>query len=410
MTGIVQRDDRHDVGRHQAEQEHRPADRRQQEPVEVAALDVGDQCPCPRDTGDREDDRHRELECLEVLDGAAALREVLERADVHHVEEHGGDQRGNEELGLAKGAAYGAAGDREEVVQPRRAPRERRGHRRRCHRGRGGGRHDDASGSGSLGSSLSAKCEPVTCRYTSSSVGRAQGERPHRHPASVERDGDLGDQAGPVGGHHGEFVVVDLDLVDAVDRANGVGRGSHVAVDLGLDEVGADLALQSIRCAFGPDQTVGDDAHAVGQFVGLLQVLGGEEDRRAVFTVQAPDLRPHRRSADRVESGGRLVEEEHLRAMDQRHRKVEAPLHAARVRLDPIVDRLADVDQADDVVHALGDVVLGQPVEPALEPQHLATCLLAVDRGVPAVPHRCAGGSRRAACRRRGRRRWRCPR
>jgi hypothetical protein len=38
--------------------------------------------------------------------------------------------------------------------------------------------------------------------------------------------------------------VVGLDLVDAVDRPQGAGRDLGVAVDLGLDQVGADLALQ----------------------------------------------------------------------------------------------------------------------------------------------------------------------
>ena len=39
---------------------------RQQQPVEVAVLDVGDEGGGPGDAGDGEDDRHRELERLEV--------------------------------------------------------------------------------------------------------------------------------------------------------------------------------------------------------------------------------------------------------------------------------------------------------------------------------------------------------
>src|SRR3712207_8964530 len=51
------------------------------------------------------------------------------------------------------------------------------------------------------------------------------------------------------------------------------------------------------------------------------------------------------RSGDRVETGRRLVEEEHLRVVDQGRGQVDPALHAAGVALDPLVERLAEVDQ-----------------------------------------------------------------
>ena len=68
----------------------------------------------------------------------------------------------------------------------------------------------------------------------------------------------------------------------------------------------------------------------VGELVGLLEVLRGQEDRDAVGDEVADDL-PHRVAAARVEAGGRLVEEDDPRVADERHREVEPAAHAAGV-------------------------------------------------------------------------------
>ena len=63
-----------------------------------------------------------------------------------------------------------------------------------------------------------------------------------------------------------------------------------------------------------------DDPDAVGELIGLLEVLGGQEDRRALV-VELLDLLPDRLAADRVEAGGRLVEEEDARARGRAPRR-----------------------------------------------------------------------------------------
>ena len=63
---------RHQVGGHQPEQQRRTPDRGEQQPIEVAALDVDHERTGPRDAGHGEDDRDRELERLEVERPAAA--------------------------------------------------------------------------------------------------------------------------------------------------------------------------------------------------------------------------------------------------------------------------------------------------------------------------------------------------
>jgi hypothetical protein len=70
----------------------------------------------------------------------------------------------------------------------------------------------------------------------------------------------------------------------------------------------------------------------VSQLVGLVQVLRGEQDRDP-FGDQSADHGPHVGTAVRVQSGGRLVQEQHPGAADQAGRQVQPAAHSARVRL-----------------------------------------------------------------------------
>ena len=108
----------------------------------------------------------------------------------------------------------------------------------------------------------------------------------------------------------------------------------------------ADLGLQRLGRALGDDAAAVDDRHPVGEHVGLLEVLRGEEHRDAVVGGQAPDLLPQRAAALRVQARGRLVEEQHGRVVDERQREVEPALHAARVAADLAVGRLGEARRA----------------------------------------------------------------
>ena len=98
-------------------------------------------------------------------------------------------------------------------------------------------------------------------------------------------------------------------------------------------------AFSDVGRALGDDPAAVDDPDVVGELVGLLQVLGGEEDGRALV-VQRAHLLPDRLAADRVEAGGRLVEEEDARLVDERGGEVEPAPHAARVGADAAVGGL----------------------------------------------------------------------
>ena len=69
--------------------------------------------------------------------------------------------------------------------------------------------------------------------------------------------------------------------------------------------------LSSSGGALGDHPAVVEHRDPVGQLVGLLQVLGGQEDGDAAGH-QVPDDLPHVAAAARVQPGGRLVEEDHL--------------------------------------------------------------------------------------------------
>ena len=101
--------------------------------------------------------------------------------------------------------------------------------------------------------------------------------------------------------------------------------------------------------AGGDDPAAGDHGDAVGELLGLLHVVGGEEDRLAEVA-QARDHAPCLAAGRRVEAGGRLVEEEQLGVADQRDRDVEAALLAAGELAGALVRLLAEADVLDRLV------------------------------------------------------------
>jgi hypothetical protein len=69
----------------------------------------------------------------------------------------------------------------------------------------------------------------------------------------------------------------------------GAAVGLGVA-QLDLDGVAAQLALELVRGALGHHPAAVDDGQAPGQPVGLLQVVGGEQDGQALGAGQMGDL------------------------------------------------------------------------------------------------------------------------
>jgi hypothetical protein len=71
-----------------------------------------------------------------------------------------------------------------------------------------------------------------------------------------------------------------------------------------------DLRFELGRRALRDDLPLVDDPNPIRKDIGLLEILGREEDRDAVLASQQRDLLPERRPALWVEAGRRLVEKE----------------------------------------------------------------------------------------------------
>ena len=114
-----------------------------------------------------------------------------------------------------------------------------------------------------------------------------------------------------------------------------------------------------------------DDADAVGEDVGLLQVLGRQEDRHALVVGEPRDLLPQRRTTLGVQPRRRLVEEQDPRRVDERERQIEPALHAAGVPADPPVGRFGEADSLEQLVGPSAALGGGQPLKRRLQQQVL---------------------------------------
>ncbi len=89
----------------------------------------------------------------------------------------------------------------------------------------------------------------------------------------------------------------------------------------------------------------------MGQLVRLLEVLGGQQDGRAVPDQRADHV-PLLPTAPWIEPGRRLVEKEHRWQQNERRRQVEAPSHATRVGFRNSVGGVHQVELAEQLLGA----------------------------------------------------------
>ena len=102
--------------------------------------------------------------------------------------------------------------------------------------------------------------------------------------------------------------------------------------------------LSAVGRALGDDLAVVHDRDPVAERVGLFEVVGGDEDGHALGA-QPADLVPHVGPALRVEAGGRLVEEDDARLVDDAERDVDPPALAAGVGLALAVGVLGELER-----------------------------------------------------------------
>ena len=201
------------------------------------------------------------------------------------------------------------------------------------------GGSSDGAGRARRRLSSPSRWSPVLATKTSSSVGSTRSSDSTAMPGLVERPDDGRD----VGRRRARARPAPCrpsagsGLPKRAQTSSACSASPSSEPD--LEVRAADLGLERGRRALGDDLAVVDDPDPVGELVGLLEVLGGEEDGRALV-VERFDLLPDRLAADRVEAGGRLVEEEDARLVDERRGEVEPAAHAARVGADPAVGGL----------------------------------------------------------------------
>jgi hypothetical protein len=121
-----------------------------------------------------------------------------------------------------------------------------------------------------------------------------------------------------------------------------------------------------------------DDRELGREAVGLLEVVRGEQDRDPLVATEALDLLPHLRAYLGVESGRRLVQEQHARPRHERERHVEPTLHPAREGADDPVGGVAEAEALEQLVDAGVELAPGNAVQPPAQPQVLARGGLAI--------------------------------
>ena len=176
-------------------------------------------------------------------------------------------------------------------------------------------------------------------------------------------------QVGALDGHPGDRIVIDPVQEPAQGRDPVVGHPQREQLGIGsrLREYGGHLgqpsrvgelhlhaparhpALQLGGCSLGDDPAAVEHPHPVGQLVGLVEVLRGQQHRHTVGDQLPHDL-PHLSTAARVQPRGRLVEEDQPRRADQGHRQVQPALHPTGVRLGPTARRVRELEPLQQVV------------------------------------------------------------
>ncbi|SUA41734.1 Uncharacterised protein [Nocardia africana] len=143
----------------------------------------------------------------------------------------------------------------------------------------------------------------------------------------------------------------------------------------------AGLLLEFVGGALGDHRALVDDDDVVAEDVGLFQILRGQQNRDALL-LERVDQIPHTLAAARVQAGGRLVEEDHLRAHHQPAGDVDATAHTAGVVPHRALTGADQVEFLEQGVGAAAGVLLGQTHQPAEQFEVLASGEVLVQRRV----------------------------
>jgi len=155
--------------------------------------------------------------------------------------------------------------------------------------------------------------------------------------------------------------------------------------------------FQLVLRAEGDEPPLVDDAHPVGQLLGLFHIMGGIEDGHAL-PAQLLHHVEDAAAALGVDAHRRLVHEQQLRPVEQPGGDVDAPLHAAGEGLDVILGPVAQPDLGQQFVDAPLQLPAAHAIEAAPKAEVVAGAqraiegdLLGHDADVPANAEGVAG-------------------
>jgi hypothetical protein len=124
-----------------------------------------------------------------------------------------------------------------------------------------------------------------------------------------------------------------------------------------------------------------DDRHLRRELVGLLHVVGREQDREALVGLQTADLLPHGDAHLGVEPGGGLVEEQHARPVHQADRDVEPALHPAGVGPSHAARGVGQAELLEELVDPAVEIASAHPLQVPLQLHVLPAGQVAVHAG-----------------------------
>ena len=214
--------------------------------------------------------------------------------------------------------------------------------------------------------SLAARAKLTTGRpaATASARSRADAASSPRKPSSIVPSARI--VADATSGSRRESIASGRELVAVEQDADAQhGPEAEPPLDVGDAALGEDLAAI-------------DDRDAGAQLLELGQDVAADDDGLAHRTELAEELAKLDPRA-RVETGRRLVEEQHLRVVDERVGEAQPLLHAARQVLDVGVALVAEIDQLEQVADHPAPAGRRQPVAAGEEVEVLPDLHVVVD-------------------------------
>ena len=116
-------------------------------------------------------------------------------------------------------------------------------------------------------------------------------------------------------------------------------RGSRESA---LRRRGRPRTAQLLELSFYQQLSLAQDANVRSDAFDPLEIVGGEEDRRAAVGELADELVEDEAAGDRVEAEGRVVEKEEVRLLGEGEREHDEPLLAAGELAEAPVQRNAE--------------------------------------------------------------------